>query len=132
AADITGRIQIVAYWHDALHRVKTTGFAGGNGGATLDYGKESEPGASSGRVLVTKASYNDDGTVLDSIDANGIATRTLYDDAGRQVAQIRNYTGGSLASATRTNDLFTRYEYTDGQRITMWVDIDGDDVKDSD
>src|SRR5690606_38421735 len=59
-------------------------------------------------------------------DAIGTKTRTLYDDAGRQTAVIRNYINGTPSGATGADDLYTRYIYEDGLRTVMWVDIDGD------
>ncbi|MFG0252524.1 MAG: hypothetical protein ACF8NJ_06585, partial [Phycisphaerales bacterium JB038] len=132
AANIEGRIQITAFWHDSLNRVTTTGFYGTYGGATFDRDGLSAPTQATADVLVTEMVYNDDGTVLSSEDPISTVTRYAYDDLGRQTAVIRNYVDGTPSGATGADDLYTRYTYDDGLRLTMWVDIDGDNVEDAD
>src|SRR5690606_7671889 len=46
-------------------------------------------------------------------------------------ARQRNYEDGAPSGATGDDDLYTRYEYADGLRTTMWVDINGDGTKDT-
>ena len=67
--------------------------------------------------MVSETVYDIDGTVQKVISprprgddfANaGIATGFKHDRAGRQTAVIGNEQGGSLTSATRDNDVYTR------------------------
>lgn len=131
AADIAGRMQAWVYYYDELERPVQTEFYGTNAStanvATLAY-PGSPLSSSSGSVLVTQTAYNDDGSVQQSKDANGTATKYLYDQAGRLVATIGNYQGGSLSSALRDHDLYTRYAYEKGLQRFLWVDIKGDDT----
>jgi RHS repeat-associated protein len=139
AADVKGRIQISATWYDDLDRPKTTAFYGTNSAtdnvATFDRSGLSEPTASDTNPttrIVTRTAYADDGTVLETVDANGRAARFVYDNAGRLVASIGNYTGGSLSNAVRDTDVYTRYIYENGLQVKVWVDLNGDNTEDSD
>jgi len=138
AADVKGRIQISAAWYDALERPRTTAFYGTNDAtgnvATFDRNGLTEPGGSDTPTtrIVTKTVYADDGTVLETVDANGRATRFVYDAAGRLVATIGNHTGGSITSNVRDHDVYTRYVYTSGLQTKVWVDLDGDGTEDAD
>ncbi|MGE3425066.1 MAG: hypothetical protein AB7N24_23705, partial [Dehalococcoidia bacterium] len=134
--DVKGRIQITAMWYDDLDRPTTTAVYGTNSTtgnvATFDRDGLSAPTASSSSVIVSKTVYSEDGTVLETSDPKSTESRFLYDDAGRLVATIANYTGGSTSTAVRDNDLYTRYTYASTLQTEMWVDIDGDGTQDSD
>lgn len=135
ASDVKGRIQVTAMWYDELDRPVTTAYYG-TGDATdntgtLDRDGLSEPSASDSAKLVTKTVYSDAGTVAETVDALGRVSRFVHDDAGRLVATIVNYTGGSLANAVRDHDIHTRYAYVAGLQTKIWVDIDGDGVEDA-
>ncbi len=141
AADVKGRVQISATWYDDLDRPKTAAFYGTNSAtdnvATFDYSGLSEPTASDTNPttrIVTKTVYGDDGTVKETVDANGRATRFVYDAAGRLIASIGNSTGAStpISNATRDTDVYTRYVYASGLQTKVWVDVNGDGVEDSD
>jgi len=121
-----------AVFYDNRWRATDSADYGTNGGSALAYPGTSSPPARSDTVLVSSTTYGDDGRVLETTDPRGVVTRTLYDDAGRAVATIANYTAGSLTNPNRTNDLYTRTVYTDGLRTQLWVDLDGDDVQDAD
>ena len=139
AADVKGRIQISATWYDDLDRPRTSAFYGTNSAtdnvATFDRDGLTEPTASDTNPttrIVTKTVYGDDGTVKQTVDANGRATRFVYDAAGRLVASIGHYTGGSLTNPVRDHDVYTRYVYENGLQTKVWVDLDGDNTEDSD
>ncbi|MBK9189248.1 MAG: hypothetical protein IPM33_09870 [Phycisphaerales bacterium] len=138
AADVKGRIQISAMWYDALDRPTTTAFYGTNAAtdnvATFERDVAAPTASDTNPTtrIVTKTVYNDDGTVKQTVDPNGRVTRVLYDAAGRTVASIANYTGGSTSTALRDTDVYTRYEYTNTLQSKVWVDVDGDNVVDSD
>jgi RHS repeat-associated protein len=129
-ADVSGRIQITAQWYDELERPRTTAYYGTNDAtknvADWDYDTITEPTSSSATVPMTKVVYADDGTVQDAYDALERRTRYEYDDAGRLITTIGNYTGGSLANPIRDHDIYTRYDYSDNLQTKIWVDIDGD------
>jgi len=139
AADVKGRIQISAVWYDSLDRPVTTASYGTNSAtdnvATFDRDGLTEPTASDTNPttrIVSKTVYADDGTVKQTVDANGRATRFVYDAAGRLVASIGHYTGGSLTNPVRDHDVYTRYVYTNSLQVKVWVDLDGDNTEDSD
>jgi RHS repeat-associated protein len=139
AADVKGRIQISAVWYDSLDRPVTAAFYGTNSAtdnvATFDRDGLSEPTASDTNPttrIVSRTVYADDGTVKETVDANGRATRFVYDAAGRLVASIGHYTGGSLTNPVRDHDVYTRYVYENGLQTKVWVDLDGDNTEDSD
>ncbi len=131
AADIKGRIQITAHWYDDLDRPVTTAFYGTNhateNAGTFDRDGLTEPTASSASVIVTRTVYHTDGTVAESIDPKGRRTRYAYDDAGRVVATIANYTGAStpITGEVRDHDIYTRYAYEHGLRRFVWTDKTG-------
>ncbi|MBX3322247.1 MAG: hypothetical protein KF757_04580 [Phycisphaeraceae bacterium] len=126
AASLEGRASITAYWYDDRDRLVTTAHYGDNGGNDFDRDALSEPAYSDASRIVTKVVYADNGLQFESIDPAGIVTRTLYDDAGRTIASIANYTGGSTTSPVRDHDLYTRYTYQNGLQSTIWVDLNGD------
>lgn len=134
-ANVTGRVQIGATWYDEIGRPTTTAFYGTNGGSNFDRDPATPlaaPTASSASVLVTKTTYNDDGTVQKTVNADGIETRITYDDAGRQTKLIANYVNGTPSGTNGDDDVHTRFVYTNGLRVKMWLDVDGDNVVDSD
>jgi len=129
-SDVKGRIQIAATWFDRYGRATDSAFYGTNGGSDFDRDGLGVP-TRSDTVLVSSTSYNTDGTVLETTDPKAQKTRLLYDEAGRTIATIGNYTGGSLSSPTRDNDIYTRYTFANGHQTSMWVDIDGDGTVDT-
>ena len=64
-------------------------------------------------------------------DPRGLVIRTLYDQAGRAIATIRNYVNGTPSGVTGDDDVYTRFTYSAGRMTEMWVDLDGDGVKDA-
>ena len=120
------RTQTTLMWTDALGRSKATSNRGTLGGSiSIGSSGTAAPTASSPSALVTSTTYDAFGRIGKSFDTGGIATGYEYDAAGRKVAEIRNAAGGSKTLATRDNDLYTRYEYTNGLMTAMWVDVDG-------
>ncbi len=81
------RASRVAYWYDALGRVV----------AEADCGTGSFPvnpdwiPASSDALLVTRRRYNERGELYEQVDAAGSSSRTSYDDAGRVIEEVENY-----------------------------------------
>ena len=131
AADVDGRIQITAMWHDDLDRVTTSANYGTNGGADFDRDGLSAPASSGAGVLVSITTYSDDGSVLSTEDPDDKVTRFEYDEAGRMITQIANYVNGAPSGPTGADDVFTRFEYKNGLRTKIKSDIDGDSVIDA-
>jgi hypothetical protein len=115
-----------------------------NGGANFARGGTigNTPPSRSATVMVSETVYNTDGTVQKVISprprgddfANaGIETGYRYDRAGRQTAVISNEQGGSLTSATRDNDVYTRtvYSPTSGLVSQRWRDVNGNGTQDT-
>ncbi|MBY0311077.1 MAG: hypothetical protein K2W85_03315 [Phycisphaerales bacterium] len=144
AANVKGRVQISAMWYDNLNRLIDTVNLGTNAivgdgttatgtytrGTTVTSGQPSR----SDTALRTSYVYDSAGVVQDVTDPRNLTSRTEYDQAGRRTATIANHTGATppLTTANRDNDLYTRYTYDKGRQTEMWVDIDGDNAKDSD
>jgi RHS repeat-associated protein len=105
----------VASYYDAADRLTATVNVGTNGG-TL-YTRPSTPAAPSDTALVTSYSYNAAGWVQDTIDPRGIDTRTLYDNLGRTVSSIVDFTTGM---PTTMSDWTTNYSY-DGDNHVLTV-----------
>jgi RHS repeat-associated protein len=129
AANVLGRIQITAMWHDQFGRTTETVNYGTYNGANFDRDGLSVP-ARSDTALLTEYRFNTgsgdhDGTLKRMIDPRGLETRYVHDDAGRQVAFINNYVDGTPGGVTSDDDVYTRYAYTDGQKTKMHVDFDG-------
>jgi RHS repeat-associated protein len=138
ASNVAGRAQITSYWYDVLDRETTTASYGTNSSianiGTFDRATTNEPtiSASNPDLLVSKATYGTDGRVLETTDPMGRKQRREYDAAGRTVATIDNFLGGSLADVNRDADVYTRYQYFNGLQTKLWVDLDGDSVMDAD
>jgi len=131
AANIEGRIQIMSMWYDDQGRMADTVQYGTNGGSNFERDGLAVPARSDTALRVTVA-YNDDGHREDVTDPMGRVSRTEYDDLGRVTASIANYVNNVPSSATGDDDIFTRTAYTDGLRTKYWVDLNGDNVEDTD
>ncbi len=132
---IKGRAQITTMFYESdLNRPVATAVRGTNAESNYDRDSEGVSSVPTGTdtLLVSSRIYNDNGTVRDAIDPKGLVTRTLYDDAGRRIAEVRNYINGTPSSSTGDDDLYTRFTYTDGLMTEYWVDLDGDGTQDSD
>jgi RHS repeat-associated protein len=135
AANVKGRIQIVVKWHNRFDWLTETVNYGNYGGSDFDRDGLSVP-ARSDTALLTEYKYNTstsdhDGTLKRVIDPRNLETRTSFDDAGRKTLVINNYVNGTPSSTTGDDDVHTRYEYSNGHMVTMWVDFDGDGTKDT-
>ncbi|MGD9789023.1 MAG: hypothetical protein AB7Q00_07955 [Phycisphaerales bacterium] len=147
--NIKGRISINVSWMDELGRVTNTTSYGTNGmidssGHDFDLAPSSvyiSVPTRSNTVLVSTTTYDTAGRVVeteasgkpdDLSGTTGMKTHYLFDDLGRRIAEIHNYTAGSTTTADRDNDLYTRSTYANGLRTKYWVDLDGDGTEDSD
>jgi len=129
AANLEGRAQFTAMWYDALDRVTATVRYGTYNGANWNRDGLSVP-ARSDTALVTSYVYDDAGRRKDVTDPMARTARTLYDDLGRTVATVSNYVNGTPSGATSDDDLYVRFDYTDGLKTAHWVDVDGDGAVD--
>jgi dockerin type I repeat protein len=130
-ADVLGRAHITAHWYDLLGRRTTTSNYGTYGDATFDRDGLTEPTASGDSPelrLVTTYTYGGDGSVRDVNDENGIFNSTERDDAGRVVAEIRNYQNGVPDKAYPDQDIIVAYEYENGLRTKYIADVDETDA----
>ena len=124
-ANVSGRIQITGMWYDDLDRLEKVAQYGTYGGSDFDRDSVSEPSASTSTVILTKYSYDTDGSLQDVTDPRGTVTRSEYDAAGRQTKEIRNYDSGvNSGNPSGTDDnVTTVYEYTDGLRTKIKADL---------
>ena len=130
-SDVEGRTDITAFWYDDLSRLSDQVRYGTNDGADFNRSGLSVPSRSDDK-LVTEYEYADDGTIKDVIDPEGLKTRTMYSDAGRLVTSIRNRVDGTPSGDNGEDDVHTRYSYADSMLTEVWVDLNGDDTKDTD
>ena len=121
AANIEGRIQIIANWYDRFGRRTETVRYGTNGGSDFNRSGLSVPTRSDTKLL-TEQVYNTDGTLKSTTDPEDLETRFEYDGAGRQTKVINNYADGIPSADT---DQTIIYEYTDGLRTKMTADLPG-------
>lgn len=129
---IKGRASITIMYYDWMGRPTDTVAVGTNAAADFDRDDYSTIPTRSDTALRTTTTYNDNGTVLQVEDPKALNTRWAYDDAGRRVAEIRNYVNGTPSGPTGADDVFTRFTFDDGHITEMWVDLDGDGTKDTD
>jgi len=129
-ANLKGRAHITAHWYDSLGRRATTSNYGTYGDATFDRDGLTAPTASGDSPqlrLVTTFTYGGDGAIRDVTDENGIINSTDRDDAGRPVAEVRNYQNGVPDKASPDEDIIVAYEYEDGLRTKYIADVDATD-----
>jgi len=115
------RVSYVAYYYDAADRPTATVDVGTNGGTAFT--RPSSPPSSSATVLVTSMAYNAAGWVQSVTDPRGIVTQTTYDNLGRTIKTIDDYTNGT---PTASSDQTTEYTYDgDGNTLTVKADLPG-------
>jgi YD repeat-containing protein len=95
---------------DNADRLITSVDAGTNDGTA--WTRPSSVPASSATLLVTQYTYNSAGWVYNVIDPMGIDTRTNYDNLGRIIQTIQDFTNGT---ETSDSNITTSYNY-DGNR----------------
>jgi RHS repeat-associated protein len=127
----TWRANISCTWYDDRNRAIVSGTYGNNGGAAFDRDSVSTaPTASSATVLVSTTEYAADGSVMESTDPKGIASRVILDFVGRKHKTIANYTDGTPGGGTNNDqDQVVEYGYTNGLMTTMTAKMpsSGDD-----
>jgi YD repeat-containing protein len=115
---IEARVYYAANYYDNADRLTASVDVGTNGGTA--WTRPSSPPAPSATALVTSYIYNAAGLVQDTIDPMGIDTRTLYDNLGRTIKTIQDYTGNA---ETADSDVATEYGY-DGDNHVIYVRAD--------
>jgi RHS repeat-associated protein len=115
---IGARVYYAANYYDNADRLIASVDAGTNGGTA--WTRPSTVPASSPTLLVTTYAYNAMGLVQDVTDPMGIVNRTYYDNLGRTIKTIQDYTGGTPGNE---NDITTEYGY-DGNNNTIYVRAD--------
>ncbi len=115
SSSFKGRCQITSYYYDTHDRQTDVVFLGTNGGTTYTRSSDTSAGTRSATRLINSTIYDDDGTVLSTVDAKGIATVTEYDAARRTTKTIHNYANGTPGGGTNGDeDQVTEYTYTNG------------------
>ena len=122
-ADPKARVSYTAAWYDQIGRPVATADYGTNGGSEPT--RLDSPPSSSDTVLDATTDYDSIGQVYQMTDPAGKITRREFDDAGRVVKEIRNYTlitGSSSSSSGGDLDknITVTMTYTaDGQTETL-------------
>jgi RHS repeat-associated protein len=114
------RVSEEAWYYDAADRLVESADLGTNiGGFSYN---ASSPVADSSAALTTTYGYNAAGWASDETDPNGITTQTSYDNAGRVVQTIADYTVVDGVGGTPTDDSNQTTDYTydgDGNVTSM-------------
>lgn len=112
------RVTYTAFYHDGVGRQVAQASYGDNGGAS--FSRSDTIPARSDTVLVSSIAYGDAGQPAATTDPAGKEDRTFYDDAGRVVRTVENYTDGDPTSGAADEDRTVEFTYTpDGQRATI-------------
>jgi RHS repeat-associated protein len=111
------RVTYAASWHDGLGRVVASADYGTNGGTAL-----SRPSTIPGRsdsVLVSSATYNNDGEAYLLTDPASRMTYLEFDDAGRRTKLVENYLASSSSSSSSAGN--TCAPSSDANRTTTFT-----------
>ena len=112
------RVSYAAVWYDEVGRPVASADYGTNGGAAFTR-PDSAP-SSSDTVLVSTTEYNSSGEAYKTIDPAGREDRQEFDDAGRTVKTIQNYTDGNPSTGNADEDVTVEMAYNaDGQVSTL-------------
>lgn len=120
--------------HTAIYGTNTSGFRY-NSGAAPTVTQGSPPTAATSGVIVTEIQYAADGDVDVSIGPDGTKSKSLTDDAGRQIATIENYvdatvtwnSGGvrwqanNISTSAPDEDRVTSFAYNDAGHMVKRV-----------
>jgi YD repeat-containing protein len=139
ANQINGWPQIRANWFDALNRVVTSvdygtwGLAGEEVQATHWERFQSAPARdtppSPVKLMRNDTEYDAVGRVAAVIDQADRRHETTFDALGRVVAETSNKTNDNNSTTlARDSNVVTRYQYSAGRMVAMWVDQQGNDV----
>jgi RHS repeat-associated protein len=109
---IPARVSYRSMHYDRADRTIASVDVGTNGGSV--YTRPGTVPARSDSVLVSSMTYDDAGRSQDQTDPRGIVQRSLYDDLGRTVSSILNYTGGAPGASS---DVTTNYTYDAAGRV---------------
>ena len=90
SSNVKGRAQVTALWYDRFGRVTDDVQYGHSPG--FDRDGLSVPSRSDS-ALVTTYAYDTDGELLTTTDPRALVSKTVRDDAGRVITEIRNYNG---------------------------------------
>lgn len=99
------RASYLASYFDTGDRLTDSVDVGTNGGVA--YVRPSTVPGRSDAVLVTSQTFSPAGWVQDVLDPRGLDTRNVYDNLGRTVETIQNYTDGIPTSASNRTTAFT-------------------------
>ncbi len=112
------RVTYFANWYDGAAQQLAQADYGTNADQALT--RPDVAPAASDTVLVTTLAYDDAGRIDRQIDPQGIETRSLFDDAGRLLSTIENYTDGDPTTGNADEDRQTDYTYNlEGQIATL-------------
>ncbi len=112
------RVSYVAMYPDALGRAQGVANYGTNGGSS--HTRATTIPTRSDDILVTETFYDDSGQTWKTVDPAGRDDRVTFDDAGRRLSTIENYTNGDPTSGNSDEDRTVAYTYNaDGQVETI-------------
>jgi RHS repeat-associated protein len=125
AADLKGRVQIEAAWHDRFGRATGQASYGTNGETTFNRTTVSSVPASADNNPASTTVFGDDGRVKTMTDALGHVTYREYDALGRVTKEVENYSASvNSGNPSGADDNQTvRYEYVDGLRAKIIADV---------
>jgi YD repeat-containing protein len=122
---VLARVSFAGMYYDPLNRLTDQVNVGTNSAEA--WTRPEEVPTRSDTALVTSYTYNLAGWTEDVIDPAGIVSRTLYDNLGRTIITIANYTNGTPTSNTNKT---TAYTYDGlGQMLTLTAVLPEEDVQ---
>ena len=112
------RVTYVAMYHDEIGRQVAVANYGTYGGAT--FSRASVVPSRTDTILVTSTDYNAAGQAYKTTDPAGREDRQVFDDAGRVIKTIQNYTDGNPSTGSSDEDVTVEMTYNaDGQLETL-------------
>jgi RHS repeat-associated protein len=112
------RVYYTVSYYDAADRDVADVNVGTNGGTA--YTRPSSVPSRSADVLVTSYTFNPAGWVDETTDPRGIIAKTDYDNLGRTVATIADFTGGA---PTNSSNQTTGYTYDGENHVTSMTAV---------
>ena len=112
------RVSYQASYFDGADRLVNSVEVGTNGGSSFT--RPSTVPSRSDTVLVTSYAYAASGLLQEITDPKGLISRTSYDNLGRVIQTVENYTNGTV---TDTSNKTTAYTYNSVGRTSLTVEL---------
>jgi RHS repeat-associated protein len=115
----SGNVVVSAYPGGGWQVLFTGSLAGGYQSALSADGSGLTGGSSPGVSVVALSAGGDDGRVADTVDPNGIDSRSYCDALGRTTEMVENFTDGVLTDSSNTTTSYT-YNAVGQTSLSAW------------